>query len=58
MSLFNKPCTEQLIEVKTELKLMREEQSRMQNTIQTLNKHIKFLVHICKLANPEFDENN
>lgn len=55
MALFNK-SDERLIELKTELKLMREEQERMRNAIQTLTKHVKFLVHICKLANPEFDE--
>lgn len=53
--IFNK--NEKLVELKTELKLMREDMERMKATIQTLNKHVKFLVHICKLANPEIDDN-
>lgn len=57
MGLFrNRSVEKELIELRTEVRLLREQQEKNQNTIQTMNKHIKFLVHLCKTVNPEFKE--
>lgn len=42
--------------LQTEMRLLREAYDKQQATIQTMNKHIKFLVHIVKLANPDLNE--
>ena len=57
MGLFrNRSVEKELIELRTEVRLLREQQAKNQNTIQTMNKHIKFLVHLCKTVNPDFKE--
>lgn len=57
MGLFrNRSVERELIELRTEVRLLREQQEKNQNTIQTMNKHIKFLVYLCKTVNPEFKE--
>lgn len=57
MGLFKRKDVErELIELRTEVKLLREQQEKFQTTQQTMNKHIKFLVHLCKTVNPEFKE--
>lgn len=57
MGLFrNRNVEKELIELRTEVRLLREQHEKNQNTIQTMNKHIKFLVHLCKTVNPEFKE--
>ncbi len=62
MGLFSKSDIAELAKLEatlqTEMRLLREAYDKQQSTIQTMNKHIKFLVHIVKLANPDLDENN
>jgi hypothetical protein len=62
MGMFNKDEVATLAKMEatlqTEMRLLREAYDKQQATIQTMNKHIKFLVHIVKLANPELDEND
>ena len=62
MGMFNKDEVATLAKMEatlqTEMRLLREAYDKQQATIQTMNKHIKFLDHIVKLAKPELDENN
>lgn len=62
MGMFNTSDVDRIAEMKatlqTEMRLLREAYDKQQATIQTMNKHIKFLAHIVKLTNPDLDENN
>lgn len=42
--------------INTQLKLLREDNERMKASIQTMTKHIKFLVHTVKVVNPELKD--
>lgn len=39
--------------IETQLKLLREDNDKMRSQIHTITKHIKFLVHMVKVVNPE-----
>lgn len=42
--------------VETQLKLMREDNDKMRAQLHTLTKHVKFLVHMVKVVNPELKD--
>lgn len=44
------------IEVNTQIKLLREETEKMKSSLHTMTKHIKFLVHMVKIVNPDLSE--
>jgi len=44
--------------IETQLKLLREDNDKMRASIQTLTKHVKFLVHMVKIVNPELKDPN
>ena len=53
--MFKSKTTEHLIALETQLKLMREDNERLKATLQTLTKHVKFLVYSVKAVNPELN---
>lgn len=44
------------IEINTQIKLLRDETEKMKSSLHTMTKHIKFLVHMVKVVNPDLSE--
>lgn len=54
--MFNKSENEKLTAIETQLKLLREDNDKMRAQLHTMTKHIKFLVHMAKVVNPELKD--
>ena len=54
--MFNKSENEKLTAIETQLKLLREDNDKMRAQLHTMTKHIKFLVHMVKVVNPELKD--
>lgn len=54
--MFNKSENEKLTAIDTQLKLLREDNDKMRAQLHTMTKHIKFLVHMVKVVNPELKD--
>ena len=51
--MFNGNLNDKLVSMETQLKLLREDNDKLRASIQTLTKHVKFLVYSVKLVNPD-----